>query len=125
VVHARLDGLDEPVDAECIYYLLTWAAGDFEFVTCVVEGDDRVNVSTTHLLMEGARLLDESNDPDAAGTPLAESTELIEPPTIPPLPPPVAAAHVVAEPVAAVDPVAAAPEPDAKSDASSTDDNWE
>ncbi|MFT3698407.1 MAG: response regulator [Kofleriaceae bacterium] len=60
VVHARLDDKDEPVDAECVYLLLTWAAGEFEFVTCVVEGDDRVNVSTTHLLMEGARLMDES-----------------------------------------------------------------
>jgi CheY-like chemotaxis protein len=67
VVHARLDGLDEPVDAECVYYLLTWGAGEFEFVTCVVEGEDRVNVSTTHLLMEGARLMDESNDPSASG----------------------------------------------------------
>ncbi len=66
VVHARLDGLDEPVDADCVYYLLTWSAGDFEFVTCVVEGEDRVNASTTHLLMEGARLLDEANDPTGA-----------------------------------------------------------
>jgi DNA-binding response OmpR family regulator len=71
VVHARLDGMDEPVDAECVYYLLTWAAGEFEFVACVVEGTDRVNVSTTHLLMEGARLMDESNEP-SAGAPVAK-----------------------------------------------------
>jgi CheY-like chemotaxis protein len=63
VVHARLDNADEPVDAECVYYLLTWGGGEFEFVTCVVEGVDRVNVSTTHLLMEGARLMDESSIP--------------------------------------------------------------
>ena len=62
VVHAHLDDREEPVDADCVYHLLTWAAGDFEFVTCVVEGEDRVNVSTTHLLMEGARLMDESNE---------------------------------------------------------------
>ena len=62
VVHSRLDDREEPVDADCVYLLLTWAAGDFEFVTCVVEGEDRVNVSTMHLLMEGARLIDESND---------------------------------------------------------------
>jgi DNA-binding response OmpR family regulator len=66
VVHSRIDGLDEPVDADCIYYLLTWSAGEFEFMTCVVEGEDRVNASTTHLLMEGARLLDEANDPTGA-----------------------------------------------------------
>ena len=63
VVHARLDDTEEPVDAECVYYLLTWGAGEFEFISCLVEGVDRVNVSTTHLLMEGARLIDESHDP--------------------------------------------------------------
>jgi len=62
VVHARLDDADEPVDAECVYYLLTWGAGEFEFVACVVEGVDRVNSSTTGLLMEGARLMDEANE---------------------------------------------------------------
>jgi DNA-binding response OmpR family regulator len=66
VVHARLDDIPEPVDAECIYYLLTWNAGDFEFMACVVEGVDRVNVSTTHLLMEGARLIDESHELDSS-----------------------------------------------------------
>ncbi|MEO7733647.1 MAG: response regulator, partial [Kofleriaceae bacterium] len=63
VVHARLDDAEEPVDAECVYYLLTWGAGEFEFIACLVEGVDRVNVSTTHLLMEGARLMDESREP--------------------------------------------------------------
>ena len=69
VVHARLDEADEPVDAECVYYLLTWGAGEFEFVACVVEGVDRVNVSTTHLLMEGARLMDEANEPSLQAPP--------------------------------------------------------
>jgi DNA-binding response OmpR family regulator len=67
IVHARLDGQDEPVDAECVYHLLTWTAGQFELIACLVEGDDRVNISTTHLLMEGARLIDE-RDPDTSGT---------------------------------------------------------
>ena len=66
VVHARLDDADDPVDAECVYYLLTWGAGEFEFAACVVEGVDRVNVSTTHLLMEGARLMDEAKEPSLA-----------------------------------------------------------
>jgi DNA-binding response OmpR family regulator len=68
VVHARLDGADDPVDAECVYYLLTWPAGEFEFVSCLVEGVDRVNVSTTGLLMEGARLMDEQHEPSASAT---------------------------------------------------------
>jgi DNA-binding response OmpR family regulator len=63
VVHARLDDAEEPVDAECVYYLLTWGSGEFEFIACLVEGTDRVNVSTTHLLMEAARLIDEERDP--------------------------------------------------------------
>ncbi|MEO8841711.1 MAG: response regulator [Kofleriaceae bacterium] len=103
VVHARIDDLEDPIDAECVYHLLTWAAGDFEFVTCVVEGEDRVNVSTTHLLMEGARLMDESSEA-ATDTPVA---------TIPPRP---SASETL--------------EPDAGSSAErlaafSTDDNWE
>jgi DNA-binding response OmpR family regulator len=66
VVHARIDDTEEPVDAECVYYLLTWGAGEFEFVACLVEGVDRVSVSTTHLLMEGARLMDEAREPSLA-----------------------------------------------------------
>jgi len=69
VVHARLDDTEEPVDAECIYYLLTWGAGEFEFIACLVEGVDRINESTTHLLMEGARLMDESRE-QALGAPV-------------------------------------------------------
>jgi DNA-binding response OmpR family regulator len=67
VVHARLDDAEDPVDAECIYYLLTWGAGEFEFVACLVEGVDRINVSTTHLLMEGARLMDEAREQELGG----------------------------------------------------------
>jgi DNA-binding response OmpR family regulator len=62
VVHARLDQQEDPVDATCVYHLLTWSSGEFEFIACLVEGDDRVNASTTHLLMEGARLLDEARE---------------------------------------------------------------
>jgi DNA-binding response OmpR family regulator len=66
VVHARIDDVEEPIDAECVYYLLTWGAGEFEFIACLVEGVDRVSVSTTHLLMEGARLMDEAKEPSLA-----------------------------------------------------------
>jgi len=96
VVHARLDDREEPVDADAVYILLTWSAGEFEFVTCVVEGDDRVNVSTTHLLMEGARLMDESTE-TAKGKPI----------TIPPLS------------------KRSGEQPAVEPDTSSTDDNWD
>jgi DNA-binding response OmpR family regulator len=78
VVHARLDDAEEPVDAECVYYLLTWGAGEFEFIACLVEGVDRVTVSTTHLLMEGARLMDEAREPSMSSASI----------TIPPKPEP-------------------------------------
>jgi DNA-binding response OmpR family regulator len=61
VVHARLDQTPEPVDADAVYYLLTWSAGEFELTSCVIEGPDRIGMSTTGLLMEGARLMDEAN----------------------------------------------------------------
>jgi CheY-like chemotaxis protein len=61
VVHARFDDAPEPVDVECVYQLLTWTGGAFAFVACDIEGEDRVQTPTTHLLMEGARLLDEAS----------------------------------------------------------------
>lgn len=60
VVHARLDDRADPVDAECVYYLLGWSAGSFDLIACEVEGADRVHTSTMNLLLEGARRMDES-----------------------------------------------------------------
>jgi DNA-binding response OmpR family regulator len=59
VIQAALDGRRRLLDADCVYYALSWSAGDFELVTCAVDGEDRIQTSTTHLLLEGARLLDE------------------------------------------------------------------
>jgi CheY-like chemotaxis protein len=67
VVHARLTDRDDPIDADAVYYFLQWSAGEFEFMTCVVEGPDRVQVTTTALLLEGARRLDESRRDLAIG----------------------------------------------------------
>ena len=39
--------------------MLTWADGRFDFGAVDVDMEDEVNSSTTHLLMEGARLIDE------------------------------------------------------------------
>jgi DNA-binding response OmpR family regulator len=66
VVHARLEDAPEPVDVECVYQLLLWSGGTFEFLACDVEGPDRVQTPTMHLLMEGARLLDEANREQAS-----------------------------------------------------------
>jgi CheY-like chemotaxis protein len=65
VIAARLDGDRAPEKArkgaECVYHLLTWVDGRFDFAAVEVEMEDEVQSSTTHLLMEGARLIDETN----------------------------------------------------------------
>jgi CheY-like chemotaxis protein len=59
-VHAaRVEGRDEPANAECVYALLEWRAGRFEFEAATVEMEDEVRSSTSFLLMEAARRLDE------------------------------------------------------------------
>ena len=59
VIQAQLHGRMALIDVPCIHEVVTWSAGDFEFVACVVAEPDRVQTTTTHLLLEGARLLDE------------------------------------------------------------------
>jgi CheY-like chemotaxis protein len=59
VVRARFTDRAEPKNAHCIYELLGWSSGEFRFARIDVEVDDEVQASTTHLLMEGARRLDE------------------------------------------------------------------
>jgi CheY-like chemotaxis protein len=63
VVAARLDGDDAPdgalKGAPTVYHLLGWAEGRFDFSAVEVEMEDEVQSTTTHLLMEGARLIDE------------------------------------------------------------------
>jgi CheY-like chemotaxis protein len=92
VVHATLDytpdgasdgasdGEDDELswgveDAECVYYLLKWTEGRFEFKPGDVAMEDRVGASTTQLLMEGARRLDELNENNRRQ---AESDEIEE-----------------------------------------------
>jgi CheY-like chemotaxis protein len=69
VIDARLMQ-GPPSGAECVYTMLTWTTGKFEFNARAVDGPDKIGVPTTHLLMEGARLIDESNEP-AADAPVA------------------------------------------------------
>jgi CheY-like chemotaxis protein len=59
VVRAQLRHRRNLVGAEAIYYLLSWTRGRFRFLSGEVTGDDEVDRSTTSLLLEGARQLDE------------------------------------------------------------------
>ena len=63
VIAARLDGDRAPETsrkgAEAVYHMLTWADGRFDFSAVDVDMEDEVQSTTTHLLMEGARLIDE------------------------------------------------------------------
>ncbi len=61
VVSARIDARPEIDGRSSVYEMLTWKAGAFSFNAMEVEMDDTVQSSTTHLLMEGARLIDEAN----------------------------------------------------------------
>lgn len=61
VVSARVDNRAELDGRASVYTMLTWRAGAFSFNAMEVEMADTVNSTTTHLLMEGARLMDESN----------------------------------------------------------------
>jgi DNA-binding response OmpR family regulator len=60
VIAARIEGKSHPVNQECVFHMLSWKSGAFEFDQTDVEMDDEVGTSTTHLLMEGARRMDES-----------------------------------------------------------------
>ncbi len=61
VIAARVDGAPVPVHEECVYLLLEWATGSFEFTACEIAEPPQIHVTTTHLLMEGARRIDESS----------------------------------------------------------------
>lgn len=60
VISARLDGKSSPINQECVYHMLQWFSGVFEFDQTEVEMKDEIATSTTHLLMEGAKRVDES-----------------------------------------------------------------
>jgi CheY-like chemotaxis protein len=61
VVCAKLDEHPELGGRECVYAMLRWKQGTFSFNAMEVDMEDSVRSSTTHLLMEGARLIDEAN----------------------------------------------------------------
>lgn len=59
VISAKLGETD--TGKECVYDMLNWKAGTFSFNAMEVDMEDTINSSTTHILMEGARLIDEAN----------------------------------------------------------------
>ena len=59
VINARIENMEKPVNEDCIYHLLGWSTGSFEFNEGQVEGPDEIDGSTSHLLIEGARRIDE------------------------------------------------------------------
>jgi CheY-like chemotaxis protein len=65
IVAARVEGEAAPADArrgpQAVYHLLTWSSGRFDFTVVEVDMEDEIKLSTTNLLMEGARLIDEQN----------------------------------------------------------------
>jgi CheY-like chemotaxis protein len=58
---ASFDDREEPRGAEAVYRMLTWGKGKFSFTDVEVEMEDQIQASTTHLLLEGARLIDEAS----------------------------------------------------------------
>jgi CheY-like chemotaxis protein len=58
ILAARIDG-DESRGAEAVYKLMAWATGQFDFNAMEVDMEDEINATTMHLIMEGARRMDE------------------------------------------------------------------
>jgi hypothetical protein len=62
VIQARIEKDTVTRDgAHCVYHMLCWDKGRFHFTAMDIEMEDLVRTSTTSLLMEGARLIDEAN----------------------------------------------------------------
>ena len=61
VLRARLDSRDTPFNAELVYEMLSRTGGKFDFRPGVVEPGDEIRSSTTMILMEGARRIDETH----------------------------------------------------------------
>jgi two-component system OmpR family response regulator len=60
VMRARVQGTVSTVGATAVFEMLSWTAGQAEFRNDPVDGPDEMNATITHLLMEGARILDEA-----------------------------------------------------------------
>jgi CheY-like chemotaxis protein len=75
VVAASSDADRGLVNALAIYHALYWTDGSFNFSVVAVEMPDQVQMTTTHLLIEGAQRLDEALRPTSSnerGSPFEE-----------------------------------------------------
>lgn len=63
---------------EVVYELLAWADGRFDFIAAEISGADEIGASTTHLLMEGARRLDEGDGLLLPAGPLADAPPQVD-----------------------------------------------
>ncbi len=61
IVHAVMGENDEIAGPEAVYAALTWSAGEFAFEACEVNVQTTIVATTTHLLMESARRIDEAD----------------------------------------------------------------
>ncbi len=61
IVHAVMGDNDEIFGTEAVYAALTWSAGQFAFEACEVNVQTTISATTTHLLMESARRIDEED----------------------------------------------------------------
>lgn len=59
IIAAFLDGPEQMIGADAVYRMLTWGSGAFRFTALDVDMEDQIQASTAHLLMEGARRVDE------------------------------------------------------------------
>lgn len=59
VLRARIDGDKGAYGPHAIFQMLEWAKGTFAFEAGEVGGEDQIERSTSFLLMEGARMVDE------------------------------------------------------------------
>lgn len=58
-IRARIDGNEDLRNRDAVYDMLRWEFGEFEFKGCYIAGDNEIEAGTMHLLIEGARQLDE------------------------------------------------------------------
>ena len=61
IIRAAIDD-PPPSGAGAVYEMVTWGQGSFDFLAGDVGGVDEIQASTTYLLMEGARRLDEARN---------------------------------------------------------------
>ena len=68
VIRAEIEGKNER-GAHAVYHLLGWPNGKFVFTAADTDDAvDEIQTSTTHLLIEGARRLDEQRRPGSSSS---------------------------------------------------------